>query len=85
MATKIKSVEHLKEILSDGDGRDFFIQLNFGARSSKFISWDSGENIFYVLNYIDDSEQELTEEMLMDRDYTNIGYAIQMGAFYLDD
>ena len=64
MATKVKSVEHLKEILSNGDGRDFFIRLNFGARSSKFVSWDSGENIFYVLNYIDDSEQELTEEML---------------------
>ena len=80
---KVESLKHLKEILSDGQGRDFFIQLNYGQRSSKFISWDGG-NTFYVLNYIDDTEQELTETQLMDDGYTNIGVAIKRGALFLE-
>ena len=83
MAKQVKSIEHLKQILSarDGETHEFYIQLNFGLRSSKLMSWD-GESMFYVQNEIDDTWQELTEAQLMDRTYTNIGYALQNGAFY---
>lgn len=83
MAKQVKSVNQLKTILTDGETKDFFILLNFGLRSSKAISFD-GDNTFYVLNEIDGTEQELTEQELMDSDITNIGKAINNGAFYLD-
>lgn len=83
MAKQVKSVNQLKIILADGETKDFFILLNFGLRSSKAISFD-GDNTFYVLNEIDGTEQELTEQELMNSDITNIGKAINNGAFYLD-
>lgn len=83
MATQVKSVNQLKTILADGETKDFFILLHFGLRSSKAISFD-GDNTFYVLNEIDGTEQELTEQELMNSDITNIGKAINNGAFYLD-
>lgn len=82
MAKQVKSVNQLKTILADGETKDFFILLNFGLRSSKAISFD-GDNTFYVLNEIDGTEQELTEQELMSSDITNIGKAINNGAFYL--
>lgn len=84
MAKQVKSVNQLKTILADGETKDFFILLNFGLRSSKAISFD-GDNIFYVLNEIDDTEQVLTEQELMNSDITNIGKAINNGAFYQYD
>ena len=82
MAKQVKSVNQLKTILADGETKDFFILLHFGLRSSKAISFD-GDNTFYVLNEIDGTEQELTEQELMSSDITNIGKAINNGAFYL--
>ena len=49
-------------------------------RSSKRIVWDEEDKRFFIFNYIDDTEQELTEAQLMDRDYTNIGYAMTRGS-----
>lgn len=83
MATQVKSINQLKDILADGEVKDFFILLNYGLRSSKAMSYD-GDNTFYVLNEIDGTEQELTEQELMDDDITNIGKAINNGAFYLE-
>lgn len=83
MVKQIKSINQLKDVLADGEVKDFFIQLHFGLRSSKAISFD-GDNTFYVLNEIDGTEQELTEQELMDSDITNIGKAINNGAFYLE-
>lgn len=83
MATQVKSINQLKDILVDGEAKDFFILLNYGLRSSKVMSYD-GNNTFYVLNEIDDTEQELTEQELMNNDLTNIGKAINNGAFYLE-
>ena len=80
---KVKSLNHLKKILNDGETRNFFIQLNFGLRSSKSISYD-GEN-FYVFNWIDSTEEEFTEEQLMNEEYTNIGRAIRLHSLFLDD
>jgi len=84
MGTKIESVEKLKEACMN-QCVDFFIQLNFGIRSSKCISYDSIHDLFWVLNEVDGSEQSLTPEQIMDEDYTNIGKAIKYGAFYKYD
>ena len=80
---KVQSIAHLKQILGDGENHDFFILLTGGLRSRKLISW--GGSAFYVLNLVDDEEQELSEAQLMDERYTNVGKAIGRGALYLDD
>lgn len=82
MPIRIQSVEELKKIAKNGC--DCFILLNGCLRSSKYIQYDDEENTFYVCNYIDDSEETLTEQQLMDRDYTNIGYAMTKGALFMD-
>ena len=85
MVVQIKTLEQLKN--ESAEGADFFIFLgpNGVLKSSKWILWDRYDRIFFVRNLIDDSEQELSEEQLLDRDFTNIGYAITKGALYLDD
>lgn len=79
--TRVKSLDELKQIC-DGRMRDFFIQLNFGIRSTKAISYDSSTDKFYIVNIIDDSEQELSSKEIMDENNSNIGKAIELGAFY---
>ena len=78
---KVTSLEELKNIC-DGVSVDFFIQLNFGLRSSKNISYNRETDQFFVLNEIDDFEQILNSQQIQDEDYTNIGKAIKLGALY---
>jgi len=75
--TVIESVEQLKEACA-GQNADVSIILNGGLRSSKVIQYDG--DVFHILNEIDDSEQELTEEQLMDTSRTFIGEAIKKKA-----
>jgi len=79
---RIKTIEQLKELAKNG--LDCFILLNGGLRSSKHIRYYPDENSFYVLNLIDDSEQELTEAQILDSSYTNIGEAMRKGALIMD-
>jgi len=79
---RIKTIEQLKELAKNG--MDCFILLNGGLRSSKHIRYYPDDNSFYVLNLIDDSEQELTEAQILDRSYTNIGEAMRKGALIMD-
>ena len=79
--TRVNSLDELKQ-MCDGVSKDFFIQLHFGFRSSKNISYNKDTDTFYILNEIDDTEQELNSQTIMDEDYTNIGKAITFGAFY---
>lgn len=79
--TRVKSLDELKQIC-DGRMRDFFIQLNFGIRSTKSISYDRSTDKFYIVNIIDDSEQELSSKEIMDENNSHIGKAIELGAFY---
>jgi len=79
---RIKTIEQLKQLAKDG--LECFILLNGGLRSSKYISYNPDDNSFYVLNYIDDSEQELTENQLLDSEYTNIAEAMEKGALIMD-
>jgi len=81
---RIRTIERLKELAMDENGLDCFILLNGGLRSSKHIRYFSDDNIFYVLNLIDDSEQELTESQILDKAYTNIGEAMEKGALIID-
>ena len=78
---QVKTTDQLKEMIASGV-HDFLIRLAFGIRSSKNIDYNAKTGLFYVMNEIDGSEQELTESQLMDECYTNIGKAITIGAFY---
>ena len=79
---RIRKIEQLKELAKDG--LDCFILLNGGLRSSKHIRYYSDDNSFYVLNLIDDSEQELAESQILDSAYSNIGEAIKKGSLIMD-
>ena len=79
---RIRTIKQLKERAKNG--LECFILLNGGLRSSKFVRYDPEDNSFYVFNYIDDTEQKLTESQLLDSEYTNIGQAMEKGALILD-
>ena len=79
---RIKTIEQLKELAKNG--LDCFILLNGGLKSSKHIRYYPDDNSFYVLNLIDDSEQELTEVQILDSGYSNIGEAMEKGALIKD-
>lgn len=81
---RIRTIQRLKELAKDENGLDCFILLNGGLRSSKHLRYWSDDNSFYVLNLIDDSEQELTESQILDSAYTNIGEAMKKGALIMD-
>jgi len=83
MPTRIESVEQLKDAASGGC--ECFIALMGCLRSSKYIHYDESDNTFAVINYIDGSEEVLSEEQLLDKDYSNIGVAMKRGALFLDD
>ena len=80
---KIKSLGQLKK--ESRGGAEFFIRLRSNLRSTKYIEWDRQEKVFYVINFIDGTEQTLTEKQLFDREYTNIGHAIKCGWLYKDN
>jgi len=80
---KVDSIQLLKDILSgDDENHEFFLIVGGCMRSDKVMTYFSVDNTFFVINEIDDTEQILTEEQLMDENYTNIGKGIAAGAFY---
>ena len=81
---RIRTIEQLKELAKDENGLGCFILLNGGLRSSKHIRYYPEDNSFFVLNLIDDSEQELTESQILDSSYSNIGEAMKKGALIMD-
>ena len=81
---RIKTIEQLKELAKDENGLDCFILLRGGLRSSKHIRYFPDDNSFYVVNLIDDSEQELTESQILDSEYTNIAEAMKKGSLIMD-
>ena len=80
---RIRTIQQLKELTTKG-GLECFILLNGGLRSSKYIRYHPEDNSFYVFNYIDDTEQELTEAQILDRQHSNIGEAMEKGALIRD-
>jgi hypothetical protein len=83
MPTRITVMEQLKAEAEQG--AEFFILLNRGFRSSKDIVWDAEANKFHIFNQIDKTVQHLNERQLMDRDFTNIGFAMKRGALLKHD
>ena len=83
MPLRITTLERLKK--ESEDGAEFFILLNYNLRSSKWIQWDKDNGVFSITNWIDESEQVLTEQQIMDRQYTNIGHAMTKRSFFKDD
>lgn len=81
---RIRTIRQLKGLAKGDNGLDCYILLNGNLRSSKYIRYNSEDNSFYVLNLIDDSEQELTESQLLDSGYSNIGEALRKGALIMD-
>jgi len=81
---RIRTITQLKKLAKRDSGLDCYILLNGRLRSSKHIRYYPDDNSFYVLNLIDDSEQELTEAQMLDSDYTNIGEAMEKGALIMD-
>lgn len=82
--TNIETVEQLFKLVGAGH-TNFFVQLNFGFRSSKYITPGEEDGTLEVLNLIDDTTQTLTAEQIMDESYTNIGRAIKLGSFWMED
>ena len=80
---QIKTIDQLKELATEG-GLECFILLNGGLRSSKYISYDPNRNSFYILHYIDGSDETLTEAQILDSDYCNIREAMEKGALIMD-
>lgn len=72
---KVTSIEQLDELLEQGN-TDFTIASGV-IRSSKYITKDG--NHYFVMHYIDSSEERLTADELM---ADNIGRAIRNGTFY---
>lgn len=85
MSKRVGSLKELKKEAQNGQDPEFFILLRGYLGSSKRIAWDEGKRHFSILNRIDDTKQVLTESQLMDREYTNIGYAMTKGALFKDD
>lgn len=67
------------------EGPGFSILLNHNLRSSKWIVWNDYNKVFFITNLIDGSEPKLTEQEIMDRQYTNIGFTMIKGALCKDD
>ena len=80
---RIRTIEQLKELTKKG-GLECYILLNGGLRSSKYIRYYPEDKSFYVFNYIDDNEQELTEAQILDSTYSNIAEAMRKGALIMD-
>jgi len=77
--TKIKSIEHLKELGEDGSLLDCFVSLAGGAvRSSKEMQYT--DNKWQVFNSIDGTMQTLEDKQLHSE--SNIGEAINKGCFF---
>lgn len=83
MPVRITTLERLKEEAREGAG--FFILLSRKLRSSKWIVWNDYNQVFFITNFIDGSEQKLTEQHIMDQQYTNIGFAMSKGALFKYD
>ncbi|MDD5457850.1 MAG: hypothetical protein PHF37_00430 [Phycisphaerae bacterium] len=80
---RITTIRQLKKLAQNG--LDCFILFHGCLKSSKHIRYQPDSNTFYVLNLIDDSEQELTESQILDSKHSNIGEAMKKGALIREE
>lgn len=81
---KVKSETELRNNANQTCGADIYITLVGYIRSSKQLWWEPAKKKYLILNFVDGSEQELSPKQLMNKNYTNIGYALEKGALYYD-
>ena len=81
---RITCVQQLKKLAQRDCGLDCFILLYAGLRSSKYIEYYPDDKSFYILNFIDGSEQQLTENQILDSTFTNIGEAMKNGTLIMN-
>lgn len=74
----IKDINELKQLAKKEKPLECFVPLNFGLRSSKTIAY-LGDERWWILNEIDDTEQNLTTGQLMDKNLTLVGEALAAG------
>ena len=79
----ILGMRDFKNLLAHGF-LEYVISLNGGLVSKKEIHYNLKNKKFYITNWIDDTKQTLTQKQLMNRKYTNIGYALKNKAFYVN-
>lgn len=90
---KVKSFEHLFEILKENQGyNDFFIAMNYGMKSSKQMQLfpDAPDRRFKtgkadkidILHLNSGAWHTVTFNQLKNPRYSNIAKAIEKGAFY---
>ena len=76
---RVTSLKKLDEILKEANGEvDFFIQLNFGLRSSKSIALTE-DGKYSIYNGVDDTYNILSRKELSK---SIVGEAIKAKAFY---
>lgn len=79
--TKIDNVNQLRHLAKREV--ECFIQLNFGLRSYKTITWCDDTKEWQVYNSIDDSEQVFTDDKQLWSE-SHIGEAIDKGALWME-
>ena len=80
---QIKTVDELRKAIAD-ENTDLCIMLNGGLRSSKFINEsDEPDKEFYVFSENDGTEDNFSQSDLFDSFLSNIGEAMNKGAFYM--
>lgn len=81
---QVNSIEELFLLVSEGH-HDYTLRLNFFINSRKYITKGNREGTLEILNLIDDTVDTLTAEEIGDKSLTNIGTAIERGAFYMEE
>lgn len=87
---KIDNIEQLKKICEEtkeliGDQLDCYIMLNYGIRSSKTFLFQEDTSLV-VVNEIDGTYTHINSiDKLMTSKKTNIGKAMESGAFFVFD
>lgn len=82
----VKDLRDLKKLIADGY-HDYRIALAGTAGaifSRKEIDFDVKAKKFYIINFIDDSEQILTQTELFKKGFTNIGDALKKNCLIVD-
>ena len=82
MPTLIKSIKTLKE-KSKESTLSCYVRLNSYCKSSKDITYHPKDNLWFIYNYVDDTEQELSTEELST--HTIIAEAIENKALWQYD
>lgn len=76
---KVKSIEHLKKLLDNGENE--FVVAVGAFRSSKFIT--ANDEFVYIMHYCDSSEERLLWEHVCDHD-SYISEKIIAGQLYCE-